>query len=97
MNYTGEINRKKLRLEKLITDNLRSRIEELNLIDTGEMLNSTQCIITFTSDGMDIDIQSTDYFMYNDDRYDILDYVFKNREIQDLIDEIYLDIIEFYI
>jgi hypothetical protein len=97
MNYTGEINRKKLRLEKLITDNLRSRIEELNLIDTGEMLNNTQCIITFTSDGMDIDIQSTDYFMYNDDRYDILDYVFKNREIQDLIDEIYLDIIEFYI
>jgi hypothetical protein len=95
MNYNAEINRKKVRLEKLITDGLRNKIQELNLIDTGEMLDTTQCIIMFTKEGFDIDIQSTEYFIYNDDKYQLLDSVLINREINDLIDEIYLDIIEF--
>jgi hypothetical protein len=97
MKYNTTINRKKVHLEKVITDTLKARIKELDLIDTGKMLNTTRCVIDFTEEGFNFDIQSTEYFIYNDNRYDLVDYVFRDKKITTLTEDLSGDIIMFYL
>jgi hypothetical protein len=97
MKYNGTIIKKKNHLEKVITDSLKARIKELDLIDTGKMLNTTRCVIDLNDDGFNFDIQSTEYFIFNDNRYDLVDYVFRQKNISELTDDLAGDIVMFYL
>jgi hypothetical protein len=93
MNYNSKINKQKSTLEKLVTDRYKKRIKELGLIDTGETLKSLKCSIKFTPDGFSLVVDSTDYFKYIDSEYGISDYVIIQKDVDELIKDLFADII----
>lgn len=82
MVLTNEIEKKRLELEKLINDNLKLRIKELNLIESGNLYNNIKCVITIDTNGFNIDILSPDYYAYLDNEYNITNYVLNIQKIE---------------
>lgn len=93
MKYRSNTISKKAVLTRELSSALKDRIKQLDLIDTGEMLNSTSVVIDFTIDGLDIQVNSTDYYKYVDGKYNITDYVLDSRHITNLIEELYGEMI----
>lgn len=93
MNYSIETNSKKNNLELLITKGLRNRIKELDLIDTGTMLSTTVCYISYKDDGLDIKVQSTDYYMYMDSEFNITNYIIETQQVSNMLDDLFGDMI----
>lgn len=89
MKYSNKTNTKLNDLQALITKELKARIKSLGLVDSGLLLNSTMVNIKFTNDGLDIELKSTDYYKYLDSDYDITDYVMKQNNVSDLMDEVF--------
>jgi hypothetical protein len=93
MKTNAKIEVEKNRLEQLITTELKNRIKELDLIDTGAMLSTIKSSIKFTSNGYDIDIMSTDYFDEIDLKYEITDYVLNLPMVEEGIGNLFADIV----
>lgn len=89
MKYSNKTNTKLNDLQALITKELKARIKSLGLVDSGLLLNSTMVNIKFTNDGLDIELKSTDYYKYLDSDYDITDYVMKQNNVSDLMDDVF--------
>lgn len=85
---SGEVNKLRSQLVKLITDELKTRIKSLGLIDTGDMLDSTKAVVRIGSAGLDIEIESEDYYVYVDGEYNITDYVMELDSVTNLIGEL---------
>lgn len=97
MNYSGELNSKKNGLANLITNRIKQRITDLDLIDTGLMLDISTCVIEFIEDGLDIKIQSTDYYVYVDGNYDLTNYIIDQPDIDMMIKDIIGDMVIEYL
>lgn len=88
MKYSSTTKSKLNDLQALITKELKARIKSLGLVDSGKLLDSTIVHIKFTNDGLDIEVESTDYYKYLDSDYDITDYVLKQKNVSKLMDEV---------
>lgn len=93
MNYSNELISKLKILSDLITNGLKDRISQLDLIDTGRMFSITESDIEFSDDGLIINITTTDYYKYLDGRYNLTDYVMNNPSISNMMNDIYGDMI----
>lgn len=82
MVLTNEIEKNRIELERLINDNLKLRIKELNLIESGNLYNNIRCVITIDNTGFNVDILSPDYYFYLDNEYDITNYVLNIPKIE---------------
>lgn len=89
MEYSRKTKNKLNELEKLITKELKDRIKSLDLIDTGLMYNTTEARVKFTDDGLDIEIETTDYYKYLNSDFNIENYVMGLNNVSVLMDEVF--------
>lgn len=83
----------KIELERLTLDKIRQRIIDLDLVDTGKMLESMNVNIVLTSSGFDFEVSSVDYWKYVDGEHNILDWVIEQSDVSDLITELFSELI----
>lgn len=96
MKYSKDTERVKLDLERQLTDLVKKRIVDLGLVNSGTMLNESRVTLDYTSNGIDINFISTDYFKYVNDKYDIINYVIRDKKIDDQITDLFgLMVIDF--
>lgn len=89
MNYSSKTKLLKNKLEEEITNGVKKRISQLDLIDTGKMINTFGVEISFEDDGLDIEFSTTKYFKYVDGNYNITNYVLESKKIKSLMDEVF--------
>lgn len=96
MKYSNDTERVKLDLERQLTDLVKKRIVDLGLVNSGTMLNESRVTLDYTSNGIDINFISTDYFKYVNDKYDIINYVIRDKKIDDQMTDLFgLMVIDF--
>lgn len=88
MKYSNAVDKLRYKLQERFTKGLKDRIKYLDLIDTGKTLRVTEARVIIKGDGVDFDIDSTDYFKYLDGNYNIVDATLASREISDLMSEL---------
>jgi hypothetical protein len=88
MKYSNTVNKMRFDLQARFTKGLKQRIRDLDLIDTGATLRQTESRVIINDDGVDFDVDSTDYFKYLDGNYNIVDATLASREISDLMSEL---------
>lgn len=79
--------------EVLLTKELQNTIRDLGLVDSGKMLNVTKVIIEYDKD-LDINIDSTDYFNFVDEKYKITDIWLSKSITENIIKDMMIDIME---
>ena len=89
MKYSSKTNSKLNDLQKLITKELKARIKSLGLVDSGKLLDSIKVHIKLSDDGLDIDLESTDYYKYLDSDYNITNYVLEQNNVSKLMSEVF--------
>ena len=89
MKYSNDTEKVKLNLERQLTDLVKIRIVDLGLVDSGTMLNESRVTLDYTINGIDINFSSTDYFKYINDRYDIINYVIRDKKIDDQLVDLF--------
>lgn len=89
MKYSKETERVKLNLENQLTELVKKRIVDLGLVDSGVMLKESRVTLDYTTNGIDINFISTDYFKYVNDKYDIINYVIRDKNIDDQIADLF--------
>jgi len=89
MKYSSKTNSKLKTLQKLITKELKARIKSLGLVASGKLLDSTIVHIKFADDGLDIELESTDYYKYLDSDYNITNYVLEQNNVSKLMAEVF--------
>lgn len=94
MKYSSRTRLFKAKLEDEITKGVKARIKDLDLIDTGKMLNTFNAQVNFEDDGLDMKFTTTDYFKYQDGNNNITDYVLDSAKIVDMMEELFGMMIE---
>lgn len=89
MTYRSSTRLLKAQLEDAITKGVKDRIRQLDLIDTGKMLNSFDAQVNFEDDGLDMKFSTTDYFKYQDGYNNITDYVLDSPKIVNMMNELF--------
>ena len=89
MKYSKETERVKLNLERQLTELVKKRIVDLGLVDSGVMLKESRVTLDYTTNGIDINFISTDYFKYVNDKYDIINYVIRDKNIDDQLVDLF--------
>lgn len=79
--------------EVLLTKELQNTIRDLGLVDSGKMLNVTKVIIEYDKD-LDINIDSTEYFNFVDEKYKITDIWLSKSITENIIKDMMIDIME---
>lgn len=94
MKYSSRTRKLKADLEFELIKDIKARITQLDLIDTGKMLNTFDAKISFEDDGLDMKFSTTEYFKYVDGNYNITDYVLDSKKIRNLMDEVFAMMID---
>lgn len=89
MKYSKETERVKLNLERQLTELVKKRIVDLGLVDSGVMLKESKVTLDYTTNGIDINFISTDYFKYVSGKYDIINYVIRDKNIDDQLVDLF--------
>lgn len=75
------------RLNQVLTDLIKAEIRRQDLIDTGEMLATTEALTSISGTNIAIEIFSTDYFNHVDKNFSIMDTVTRSFAWQTAIEE----------
>lgn len=89
MAYSSRTRLFKAKLEDEITKGIKARIKDLDLIDTGKMLNTFDAQVNFEDDGLDMKFTTTAYFKYVNGNYNLTDYVLDSSKIRNMMDELF--------
>lgn len=93
MIYSSEIESDRRKLENLITIELQNKIKQEDLVDTGSLLDSIKAEVTFTQDGLNVDIIAEDYYKYLDEEYNLTESIIDSKIVSDFMEEIFGQII----
>lgn len=91
--YSAELYKEKTQLEELITAEIKNRIIDLDLIDTGALYASIKTTITLTDNGYTTDVKGKDYFKYVDGNYGLIDYVLGLQKVSKAATNLYAGLI----
>ena len=87
-NSESELSRDLRRLSDVLTKLFQDEIERQDLIDTGLMLKTTRAFIVKEANGFSFKVESTDYFPYVDDKFNVTQNVLRSNGYQKFLEDI---------